>query len=434
MFNNIIEMAEGMQAELTSQRRDLHHYAESGWFEVRTSSIIARRLTDLGYKVLVGKDVCDEASRMGLPSEEELEENYKRAMAQGADPEFADAAKDGFTGVIGILECGEGPTVALRFDIDALGVFESTNNEHRPFKEGFASVNTGMMHACGHDGHTTIGLGTAKVLMSLRDKLHGTVKLIFQPAEEGVRGAKSIVEKGHLDGVDYVLGAHLGGGNVDMPFQIGAGKGGSLATSKFDVIFHGKPSHAAASPELGNNAMLSAATAVLNLHAIPRHGSSPTLVNVGKLTAGTGRNVICDNAKLEIEVRGNTSEANQFMQDYALRIVKAAAEMHGCTVEIKMMGGAESTQNTLELSERVRQVCGEMLGLRTTTPPENGATGSEDYSFMSERVQKNGGQSCYFNNMIRCYGPFHNSLFDFEETALVTGVKAFSGIVYDLLK
>lgn len=102
-----------------------------------------------------------------------------------------------------------GHVCALRFDIDALGVLEDENSCHRPAREGFASQCPGVMHACGHDGHTAIGLGVAEVLMNLRAQLHGTVKLIFQPAEEGVRGARAIVSKGHLDDVDYFVGTHL---------------------------------------------------------------------------------------------------------------------------------------------------------------------------------------------------------------------------------
>mgnify|MGYP002671194830 FL=1 len=113
----------------------------------------------------------------------------------------------GYTGVVAVLRCGEGATLAMRFDIDALPMAECPQETHRPTREGFASVNPGMMHACGHDGHAAIGLGVAHILAAHRDELRGTVKLIFQPAEEGVRGAKSIVENGHLDGVDYLIGS-----------------------------------------------------------------------------------------------------------------------------------------------------------------------------------------------------------------------------------
>lgn len=313
IYDQIKTMSDEMAGDLTAQRRDFHKYAEPGWFEMRTSSIIARKLTELGYEVLVGDQVCKKDSRMGVPSEEKLEEQYERAVAQGADPEFVKYTKGGMTGVIGILRCGEGPTVAMRFDIDALGVFEEHDPSHRPAKEGFNSVNEGFMHACGHDGHATIGLGVAKVLMSIKDQLHGTVKLIFQPAEEGVRGAKSIVDNGHLDGVDYLIGSHVTNKKEDDPAVVIPGSYGSLATTKYDVIFHGKSAHAGGSPEVGRNVMLAVGTAILNLYAIPRHSGGVSRVNVGTVVAGSGRNVIADEAKMEIEVRGETTEINEYM-------------------------------------------------------------------------------------------------------------------------
>ena len=148
----IKQKANEMLPQMIATRRDFHKHAETGWLEMRTSSLIARRLTDMGYKVLVGEDVCLREARMGVPEEAVLEANYARAEAQGADTEFLPYTKGGMTGVIGILECGEGPVVAMRFDIDALGVFEAQDENHRPYAEGFASINTGFMHACGHDG------------------------------------------------------------------------------------------------------------------------------------------------------------------------------------------------------------------------------------------------------------------------------------------
>ena len=251
IYEQITKMADEIAPELVAQRRDFHKFAEKGWFEMRTSSIIARKLTEMGYEVSVGDQVCKKDARMGVPSDEELEEQYERAVAQGADPEFVKYTKGGMTGVIGILRCGEGPTVAMRFDIDALGVFEEKDKSHRPACEGFGSVNEGFMHACGHDGHATIGLGVAKVLMSIKDSLHGTMKLIFQPAEEGDRGAKSIVENGHLDGVDYLIGSHVSDKAADDPAVVIPGSHGSLATTKYDVFFHGVSAHAGGFPGEG---------------------------------------------------------------------------------------------------------------------------------------------------------------------------------------
>ena len=136
VFQEIISLADAMADRLTARRRDFHKYAETGWFEMRTSSLIARRLTELGYEVLTGDQVCKKDSRMGVPSDAELEKQYERAVSQGADPEFVERTRGGMTGVIGILHCGEGPIVGMRFDIDALGVFESESMEHRPAREG----------------------------------------------------------------------------------------------------------------------------------------------------------------------------------------------------------------------------------------------------------------------------------------------------------
>lgn len=431
MYQWICQQADGMKEQLRTVRRDLHTYPESGWCEIRTASIIANRLTELGYQVLTGPDVCLAEERMGLPTEEQLECAYQRAVAQGAIQPYAQQAKGGFTGVIGILDCGDGPTIAMRFDIDALGVYEEKGGEHVPSREGFCSVNDGVMHACGHDGHVAIGLGVAEILMNCRGQLKGRIKLIFQPAEEGVRGAKSIVEHGHLDDVDYVLGNHMGdsaGGDC----QIGLTYGATLATTKMDILYSGKAAHAGATPEKGSNAMLAAATAVLNLQAIPRSSEGDTRINVGTLHAGSGRNVICDRAKLEVEVRGATTEVNQYVEDYARRIAQAAGTMHGCGCEIRLMGATESLQSHPDMIRYCEKVCREKLGLRPT-PPGQTAGASEDYAYMVNRVHSHGGKGLFFSTLTLCAGPFHSKGFDFQEEALCNGVKVFCGLAYSLM-
>lgn len=434
MYDEIIKYSEELTEQLKIWRRDFHQYPELGWMEMRTSSLIARYLKEMGYQqIQMGKDVCLEESRMGLPSSETLKEHYQWAEKNGGDLEFLPLTKDGFTGVIATLSCGEGPTVALRFDIDALPILESNENGHFPLDNGFRSKCDGVMHACGHDGHMTIGLGTAKVLMQCRSFLHGTVKLIFQPAEEGVRGAKSIVDHGHLNGVDYVLGGHLSGDkSISSPY-VGVGDGVTLATSKMDITFTGSSTHAGISPHLGHYAMLAAATAILNLHAIPRHGDTPTRVNVGKISGGTARNIVCDQVTLEMEVRGNSSAANDYMFDYARRIAEQAAAMHGCSCEIKLMGSAKSGVNSPQLSQQVFSVCQKELHL-PVQKLETSAAISEDYSYMSDYVMNHQGQSCYFHHLTPCAGSFHNQFFDFDERALVNGVKAFCGVTASLLK
>ena len=332
-----------------------------------------------------------------------------------------------------ILRCGEGPTVAMRFDIDALGVFEEHDPSHRPAKEGFNSVNEGFMHACGHDGHATIGLGVAKVLMSIKDQLHGTVKLIFQPAEEGVRGAKSIVDNGHLDGVDYLIGSHVTNKKEDDPAVVIPGSYGSLATTKYDVIFHGKSAHAGGSPEVGRNVMLAVGTAILNLYAIPRHSGGVSRVNVGTVVAGSGRNVIADEAKMEIEVRGETTEINEYMKNYAVNIIESAAKMHGCTCEMKLMGAANSLASSEALMERVKRVCEEDLHLPVAKEMSSKNGGSEDVSYMMNRVQEQGGQATFMRVLTHEAGPGHSRIFDIDEQVLPNAVKIFCGVVYDIM-
>ena len=433
VYQIITKNAEAMEAELIAQRRDFHKFAESGWFEMRTSSIIARKLTDLGYEVLVGEQVCNREARMGVPSDEALEKSYQRAVAQGADPEFVEYTRGGMTGVIGILRRGEGPTVAMRFDIDALGVIESEEQTHRPCREGFASVNHGSMHACGHDGHATIGLGVAKVLMDIQESLHGTVKLIFQPAEEGVRGAKAIVENGHLDDVDHFISGHLTHKKAGMECDLVGGGTGALATCKYDVVYRGKAAHAGGTPHTGRNALQAAASAVLNLYAIPRHGAGASRINVGTLNAGTGRNVIADVAKMELEVRGETTEINRYMIEKTEQILKLSAEMYGCTCDIKLMGAAEGLASDEDLALRIHRVCAEKLGMTVYEKPVIKAGGSEDVSYMMNRVQERGGKATFMRLMTKMSGPAHDRTYDFSEEVLVNSIKAYCGAAADIM-
>lgn len=436
MYQKIINLTNRIEDKIILQRRDFHKYAEPGWLEMRTSSIIAGKLTDMGYQVLTGTGVCKGDARIGLPSEEELEAHYYWAVNNGADKRYIEAAKGGFTGVIGILDCGEGPTVAMRFDIDALGVIESKDDCHIPYKLGFCSVTDGVMHACGHDGHASIGLGIAEVLMNIKDALHGKVKLIFQPAEEGVRGARAIVENGHLDNVEYFLATHISNrDSYNEGVDLIPGSYGSLATSKYDVYYYGKSAHAGGAPEKGNNVMLSVATSILNLYSIPRHSGGITRINVGKISAGTGRNVIPDQAKMEIEARGETSEINDYVKNYALRIVDESAKMHNVSCKVKEMGGAYSLNSDDKLALRVKNVCENNLKeIKVSKILKSKNTGSEDVSYMMKKVQDNGGQATFMRFLTWTEAPAHTRSFDFGEEVLSKGIKAFSILTYDILK
>jgi aminobenzoyl-glutamate utilization protein A len=429
--SEICAAADALASKLVTYRRDFHRHAEPGWMEFRTASLVARRLADLGFDVHVGREVICDTARMGLPDPETLETAWERAVAQGGDPAYLEALKGGFTGVVGVLRNGDGPTVGLRFDMDALAMQESTAETHRPAREGFASVNDGAAHACGHDGHTALGLGVAEVLRKLRDTFNGTVKLIFQPAEEGVRGAKSMVEAGVVDDVNYLLGLHLYGrwnlGEIDCT------RSNFMATSKFDAILKGESAHAGGDPQAGKNALLAASTAVLNLYAIPRHRQGATRINVGKLIAGEGRNVICPEARLVIETRGTTTELNEYMVECATRVLTSAATMYDCTVDIIAMGSAQCAESDKALGERVEAIALGMEGFSQHSPESGG--GSEDYTTMMRRVQERGGLATHIGLGAGIgAGGHHTATFDFDERAPVEAVKLLSAVTVDVLK
>jgi aminobenzoyl-glutamate utilization protein A len=415
LIGHVTRVVAHLEDRLVACRRDLHRYPELGWTEFRTASLIARRLDALGYHVAVGQQVIDTDSRMGLPSEDALESCWQRALAEGGDARYMGAMRGGFTGVVGELRVGPQPVVALRFDIDALGVQEAGDADHRPAREGFSSLHDGVSHACGHDAHAAVGLVVAEVLPHLRREMGGTVRLIFQPAEEGVRGAKAMVQAGVVDGVDYVLGHHL---YSSWPLgEIAGGMGGYLATSKFDARLVGEPAHAGGEPHRGHNALLAAATAVLNLYAIPRHRQGATRINVGRLTAGSGRNVIPAEAHLVVETRGATTDLNDYMYACATRVLGAAAAMYECQLEITQMGAAASGSSDRALAERIEAIAQEIGGLVVREPEESG--GSEDFTYMMARVQERGGLATNIGIGANLGGwGHHTARFDIDERAL----------------
>lgn len=432
MDADIIKAAQALRAKTTMRRRDFHKHAEAAWTEFRTASIVARELAALGYRVLAGDEAVDGQAMMGVPAAAELERHYQRALGQGADPVWAEKMRGGKTGVVGVMAFGKpGPTVALRVDMDANDLVEAAEEKHRPCREGFASVNAGAMHACGHDGHTAIGLGVAEVLAGLKDRLAGTVKLIFQPAEEGVRGAKAMVARGVVDDVRYIVGAHLGV-TMRKTGQVACRTEGFLATTKLDAAFTGVPAHAGAAPETGRNAILAAATATLNLHAISRHGKGASRVNVGVIQGGTGRNVIPAQALIKVETRGATTEINEYVYGEAIRIIQAAAAMYGCSVTTQLMGGAAGCQNDAALATRVEAVV-KRQGLLTEILPAGNIGGSEDCTYFMERVQQNGGQATYVMFGTELAAGHHDGFFDINEDALVPGVALLAGVAADLL-
>ena len=434
MYEKIKSLAKEYFPETVQTRRDFHKYAERGWLEMRTASIVARKLNNLGYQVLVGKELMCETARMGLPSKRVLTLNYKRAILQGADPYYLEKVKDGFTAVAGIIKNGDGPVVAIRFDMDALSIMEDDSADHNPGKFGFISCNPGAMHACGHDGHTAMGLTVAKILSEIKEHLHGTLKLIFQPAEEGVRGAKSIATSGFLDDVDYIFAGHIWQQAPGEDYDIYLGMDETFATTKLDVIYHGVSSHAAGMPQFGKNALLSAASCILNLHSIPRNSDGCTRINVGTINAGTGRNIVPETAKLEIEVRGATTELNNYMEVYATDVIRGAALMHDTIVEINKMGKAYSLECDKKMMDIIRHVCDDHLkNIKVAPKYLSPLDGSDDFSYMMATVQAHGGIATYMKLTTDLAASPHNCAYDFNENVLLTETTVYSSVAYYLL-
>ncbi|MDU2064114.1 MAG: amidohydrolase [Sporomusaceae bacterium] len=433
MEQTCIELAKALSETTIARRRDFHKHPETAWTEFRTAALIADVLTDLGYEVQVGAEVVNEAAMMGVPSSEELERCRQRALAEGAKEQWVAKMTGGKTGVVGTLSFAKpGPTVALRFDMDANDLSEVAELDHRPYAEGFASIHQGAMHGCGHDGHSAIGLAVAEILKSLASQLAGQVKLIFQPGEEGVRGAKSMVAAGVVDFVDSILGMHLGVSLTKLG-QLSYKTDGFFATTKIDALFQGKAAHAGGAPEQGANALVAAATALLNLQALSRHSQGDSRVNVGVLSGGSGRNVIPDQAFLALEVRGETSEVNQFMKERVLHILEGAAMMQGVTVEHKEMGSAAGCRNDEALARQV-ETAAVATGLFDEVTAANAGGGSEDFTYFMEGVQAHGGQAVYTMVGTELAAPHHNGRFDFNEAALWRAAAFLSTTVCQLLQ
>jgi len=231
---------------LTEVRRSLHRHPEAGWMEFRTTGIVADQLRKLGYDVKLGSECIRSAAVLGRPPAAVLEQSRRAAGQVGSGIEVP--------GAVGILDRGPGPTVALRFDMDATEVSECADESHRPCREGFAADEPNVMHACGHDAHVAIGLGAAELLAECPD-WRGRLKFLFQPAEEGGRGAYPMVEAGVVDDVDYFVSLHLGGPDLRLG-EVALEATHFLSSAKLDARFRGVASHAAGAPEKGRNALL----------------------------------------------------------------------------------------------------------------------------------------------------------------------------------
>lgn len=415
-------------------RRQVHSHAEPGFCEFWTTCFIYSAVKNLPVTVHLGKDVYDTAKRLGLPAEEEMRFWQENAVKNGADPQTL-AALQGVTGLVVDIFPEDGREeknirTLFRFDIDAVPLEESSDLAHLPHKLGFASQNKGICHACGHDGHTAIGIAVVKSLAGARKLLKHGVRIIFQPAEEGVRGAWGLR---HLcKDVRYAVIGHIGM-NAKSSGSLVCGAYGFFATKKFTVHFMGRSAHAGAEPEKGKNSLLCACCAVLNLHAMPRYGSGETRINVGTVQAGTANNIIPDKAFISAEIRGETSEICDDMMKRAEHIIAGAAAMYEQEYRIDVAGACDSACSDRSLAGIIAEVSKEIPYFRQDRCELLGkGYGSDDACTFMKAVQEQGGEAAYCMLGSSLPAGHHAPCFDFDERLLLPACMLFVKMAFKL--
>lgn len=415
-------------------RREFHKYAESGWNEVRTSARIAEILKEAGVpEVLIGEDVIDvpfmetHSDVIDL-SEETRMANCERAIREGAREDIVRASR-GYPGVIGIIDTGRpGPTYAFRFDIDCLPYDEYDGEGYRPSDEGYRSVHAGNVHACGHDGHTALGLCLAETIMSDPDSYKGKIKLIFQPAEEVYFGAASIVSRGHLDDVDQVMVVHVALSAENEPLKshsLCCGVKDFMGCTQLDVTFHGVGAHPCGAAQEGKNALLAAASAALNLHSIAMHEKGLGRVNVGFIRGGDVTNLICPECTIGIEYRGQYREISDYMRRRVFDVLDGSARQYDLSYTYVDYGEIPAGLSSDELMEAVYEEAKQIPWFENVWL-EGNVGGSDDAAVMINHVQDRGGMGTYIGLGCDTTGPVHNPRFDFDEGCLEPCVELLS--------
>ncbi len=371
-------LAQALTDEMIARRRDFHRHPELGFQEVRTAGIVANELNRLGLEVRTGV---------------------------------------GQTGVVGLLEGDRpGPTVLLRFDMDALPIIEANRAD-------YISETPGIMHACGHDGHTTIGLAVAKILMAHRKDMAGTLKFVFQPAEEGLGGAAAMVQDGVLENPapERSLALHLWN---DKPLGWVAATDGPCmaAADKFTITLQGKGGHGA-SPYLAKDPVVAAAQIISALQTIVARNVSAqetAVLSVTSVKSGEAFNVIPDSATLLGTIRTFQPAVRDLVVQRFEQIVTGVAQALECPATIKFEVTTPAVSNHAEMAAQVRGLAQDLPGVTSVVSDER-TMGSEDMAYMMNTVpgcyffigSANAGQGLDFSH--------HHPRFDFDERALVTG-------------
>ncbi|WGD36969.1 amidohydrolase [Lysinibacter sp. HNR] len=410
--------------DVIALRRELHAHPEIAFLEIGTSVLVREHLATHGWAVRSGPEVIDLESVAGAPDAAALDRAAAEAIAAGRNPELVARVRAEGTALIAILEGKRpGPHTAFRFDMDALPLEEATGDSHPPACEGFRSRYPGRMHACAHDGNVAVGLALAARLAD-RD-FTGTVTLVFQPAEEGVRGAAAMLAAAPLTGVERFFGLHLGN---SMPSgQVAGSAVGLLATAKLMARFTGRDAHAGSAPEQGRNALLAGATAALNLHALPRFAGDLTRVNVGTLAAGSALNVVPSSAELGVELRAGRGETLDELLRRVRVILAAAAEMQECDLVIEQAGMATSItpdESAIDEVEAAARALGVEDFVRTRV-----LNASDDFSLFARDVQSRGGTAAFVLVGGANSAPHHHPEFDIDERSLPLAVELLERLV-----
>ena len=384
---NIRSEIKDIEKNIIDWRRDFHQYPELGFDEHRTSKIIGEALKEMGL-----------APQMNV----------------------------GKTGVTADLSFGDGPTIALRADMDALPMQEASGLD-------FSSKHDGVMHACGHDGHMAMLLGAAKVLTQNGDSFNGTVRFIFQPAEEGAGGARYMIEDGCLDGVDEIYGIHVW--NYQPVGEVGITDGPVLAAADmFEINIKGIGGHGAA-PQGTVDAVVVTSHLVQALQTIVSRNTNPlesTVVTIGTINGGHNFNIIADEVTLSGTARAYTEENRNLIKTRMAEIIDGVAKTFGAEISFDYEDGYPPTINHTDPVNKVLKAAERVVGEKAGMPYLS--MGGEDFSYYLQKIP-----GCFFfvgsapNDQKLFETPHHCSHFTMDERALLVGPSIYLNLVDDLL-
>ena len=375
---NAIEIIRHQHARLTDIRRDIHAHPELAYAEHRTAEVVAKHLEALGIEV-----------HRGI----------------------------GRTGLVGVVRAGKGlRAIGLRADMDALPMQERNTFDHQ-------SRHAGRMHACGHDGHTTMLLAAAEVL-ARREGFDGTVYLIFQPAEEGEAGAQAMIDDGLFDRfpMEAVFGLHNWPGMPAGHFAVHAGPAMASA-DRYDITVMGEGAHAAM-PHLGKDPVVAASALVQAVQTVTSRTLDPldaAVVSTTLFHAGEAYNVIPDRAELSGTVRAFLPEVRERVEDRLREICAGIAATHGVAVDFAYHRGYPATVNTVAEAERCAEVASRLVGADRVRTDMRPSMGAEDFAFFLEHKP-----GCYVwlgNGPGEGGCVLHNPRYDFNDDILPIGAR-----------